>query len=271
MSDKSYQPRVYRDKGGDRLVVASGGAIEFEAGGIVDKIYVDPNGDDTNGTGTILSPVATVTKALTLVTAARKIIFIQPGAYVEAASLTWPNVNEIQMIGLGDVVISGPITTAVLTISPTFTSTTFEAYIKGVNIKHTAQTGLDIDNTNMTRKLLIGLDDVSFEAVSTGDSIQVTHTTAGQAIRIYGKNCDEVEGLVHFIVANANDRLRFYNSVLIGGINTNYAVAGEVTLIGCVVLTNTLGTHSTNVLTNVGCVYRTDAGVYTQLTDAYSA
>jgi len=36
MSDRSYQTKVYTKQGGDELVVASGGKIKFEAGGILD-------------------------------------------------------------------------------------------------------------------------------------------------------------------------------------------------------------------------------------------
>lgn len=38
MSDATYGPKVYHKQGGDTLVVASGGAIDVEAGG---KILVD--------------------------------------------------------------------------------------------------------------------------------------------------------------------------------------------------------------------------------------
>lgn len=33
MPDGTYQPKVYREQGGDKLVVKSGGRIEFESGG----------------------------------------------------------------------------------------------------------------------------------------------------------------------------------------------------------------------------------------------
>lgn len=35
MVDTTYQPKVYRDSGGDRMVVASGGTLLVEAGGTV--------------------------------------------------------------------------------------------------------------------------------------------------------------------------------------------------------------------------------------------
>ena len=36
MADATYQPKVYRKQGGDELVVASGGKITVESGGVVD-------------------------------------------------------------------------------------------------------------------------------------------------------------------------------------------------------------------------------------------
>ena len=34
MPDESYQPKVYREQGGDKLVVKSGGIIDCEAGAL---------------------------------------------------------------------------------------------------------------------------------------------------------------------------------------------------------------------------------------------
>jgi hypothetical protein len=65
----------------------------------------------------------------------------------------------------------------------------------------------------------------------------------------------------------------WYDSVLIGGhVTSADANTIETTFIGCVILTATLTVgNGANVVTTIGCVYRTDAGVYTQLADAYSA
>jgi predicted RecA/RadA family phage recombinase len=238
-------------------------------------IVVSTKGNDTTGNGSWDAPLETLTAALALASTTRKTIYMLPGEYVEAAAITWPAVNEVRVIGLdegGNVVISGPgAASAVLTINPTFTAATFEAFLENVCIEHTAQIGIEIDNANMTRKLLVHLIGVSTSQVSTGDSINVTHTTAGQAIRIYAKRCDEIEGLVDIIVANTDDRFRFEACTLIGGLDTTGAVAGELTLLHTVVLTNTLTPDAANVLTYVGSCYRTDAGVYTQLADTYSS
>lgn len=239
-------------------------------------IVVSTTGNDTTGNGSWGAPLATLTAALALVTTSRKTIYMLPGDYAEAAPITWPNINGLAIIGLdegGNVVISDASGgTAVITINPTFTTATFEAFLENVCIEHDAQVGIEIDNANLTRKLLVHLIGVSTSQVSTGDSINVTHTTAGQAIRIYAKRCDEIEGLTDIVVANADDRFRFETCTLIGGLTTAGAVAGELTLLHSIVLTNGLTIGSaTNVLTYRGCCYRTDAGVYTELADTYSS
>lgn len=241
-------------------------------------IVVSTSGNDTTGNGTWRNPVKTLTAALALVTNARKTIYVMPGDYAEAAPIVWPNINGLRIIGLdegGNVVISDASGgTAVVTINPTFTTATFEAFLENVCIEHDAQIGIEIDNENMgTRKLLVHLIGVSTSQVSTGDSINVTHTTVGQAIRIYARDCDEIEGLVDIKVKNADDRFRFANCTLIGGLTTGAdSVAGELTLLHSVVLTSGLTIGSaTNVLTYVGSCYRTDAGVYSQLADTYSS
>ena len=35
MADPTYQPKVYRAQGGDKLVIASGGVLDIETGGVV--------------------------------------------------------------------------------------------------------------------------------------------------------------------------------------------------------------------------------------------
>ena len=243
-------------------------------GGEVDDSYivVSTSGNDTYGKGSFSSPIASVTKALTLLTATRLTIYIMPGDYAEAATLTWPNLQGVRIIGLdgqGNVVISNTNAAAqVLLINPTYTAETLECFLENVCIKHAAQVGIQVNNTNMTKKLLIHLKGVSTEQVSTGDSIDVLHATAGQAIRIYAVDCDEIEGLVDIDGANADDRFRFYSCVLIGGLTEVGAVAGELTLKGCVVLTSGLAYDAAMVVSVWASAYRTDAGVYSTLAES---
>jgi hypothetical protein len=70
------------------------------------------DGNDTTGNGDILKPVATITKALTLVTSARKTIIIHPGTYTENVSITtqYTVLTGPGLMG-GNIVIAGTVTT----------------------------------------------------------------------------------------------------------------------------------------------------------------
>lgn len=72
MPDQSYQPKTYRRQGGDELVVADGGLITIEPGGIFTggnptgaaDYYVDLN-VSTSGTGGLGDPFSTLAAAIT--------------------------------------------------------------------------------------------------------------------------------------------------------------------------------------------------------------
>jgi hypothetical protein len=70
------------------------------------------DGNDTTGNGDILNPVATITKALTLVTGNRKTIIVHPGTYTESPSITvqYTTITGPGLIG-GNIVISGTVST----------------------------------------------------------------------------------------------------------------------------------------------------------------
>ena len=241
-------------------------------------IYVSTGGNDTYGDGSRDNPYLTITKAITKLSTTRLTIFVMPGDYVEAAPLVWPNINGVRLVGLegqGNIVISESSGgTEVIDITPTFTSASFEAFLENICVKHTAQIGIEIDNANMTKKLLVHLKGVSTEQVSTGDSISIDNTASGNAIRVYMKECREIEGLVHFTAANASDKFRAYDSVLAGGLTTAGAVTLEVMLQAVIVLAGalTIG-DATALLTYRACLYRTDAdpSVYSELADGYQS
>jgi hypothetical protein len=238
-------------------------------------IVVSTTGNDTTGKGSWESPVKTLTQAFTMVTATRKTVFVMPGDYAEATTLTFPSISGVRVIGLegqGNVAISSLAGTEVLHIDPTVQTSSWEGFLENLYIDHAALIGIVIDNTATTKKVLVHLRNVSFGADGT-DSIHVAHTDAGNAIRVYATDCNEVEGRVYWHAENDDDMSVWYDSVLIGGhVTSATAHAIETTFIGCVILTGTLTVgDAANVLTNIGCVYRTDAGVYTQLADAYSA
>ena len=234
-------------------------------------IFVATNGSDT-GTGSIVRPYATLTKAFSVLTSARKTIFVMPGDYAEAATLTWPNIDGVRISGMdsqGNVVISAA-GTSVISISPT--GSIPEAFIENICIEHTAQVGLQIDNATMTRKIIVHLKGVSFSQVSTGNSIDIDHSVTTQAIRLYADECMEIDGAVNIVPYNNDDRFRFNNCELTGGITlANHAVTAELSLINCMILTSGISTgNAATVVTNSGSYYRTDAGVYSEFTNAYS-
>ena len=235
---------------------------EYDSNGI----YVDVN-----------SPVQTVAQALSLVTKLRKNIYLPAGTYIEP-KLIWPDVGGVRLIsteqGSGALIHCNDSTGPALTINPTWAagSGTFEAFLENVFVEHTAQVGIEIDNANNpSSKTLIHLIGVGTNQVSTGDSIHSTHTNASQPIRIYATRCDEIEGLTNLVTANVDDRYRFMQCVLTGGLTATGAIASELTFLGTQMKTSGLTFDATMVETNAMCWYRTDAGVYSAWTDAYSA
>jgi len=70
------------------------------------------DGNDTTGNGDILKPVATITKALTLVNSQRKTIIVHPGGYSESPSITtqYTTITGPGLIG-GNIVIYGTVST----------------------------------------------------------------------------------------------------------------------------------------------------------------
>lgn len=68
MADPTYQPKVYRKQGGDELVVADGGAINIEPGGLVksDGAVLDVTG--SRGGNAALASVLTALETLGLIT-----------------------------------------------------------------------------------------------------------------------------------------------------------------------------------------------------------
>jgi hypothetical protein len=93
--------------GDGSVTIGNGGVYSYE-------IHVSQvDGNDTTGTGAVLNPVATITKALTLVTGARKTIIIHPGSYTESPSITvqYTVLTTYQATG-GNTLINGTVSTS---------------------------------------------------------------------------------------------------------------------------------------------------------------
>lgn len=238
-------------------------------------IVVAKGGNDTTGDGSFAFPYATFAKAFTVWNATRHHLIGIGGDYEEAATLTWPAISGLVWECIGDVSVSNADAAAqVLLIQPGAAATTsFTATVKGhLNLVHDTQIGLKIANAAMTKKLIVELEHLSAEMETSGDSIDVAGTVAGQAIRLYADKLD-LEGLLHFTVNDAGSRLRIgSDSKLMGGITTAGAVASEVTLETVTALTGGVTIAAEQKLTNHNCKYATDAdpAVYTEWADAYA-
>ena len=97
------------------LSVARGGTAQTAGNyGVYDyEIHVSQvDGNDTTGNGDLINPVATITKALTLVAGDRRTVIIHPGTYTESPSITYQYtaLTGPGLIG-GNVLISGTVST----------------------------------------------------------------------------------------------------------------------------------------------------------------
>ena len=202
------------------------------AGGAVGSfIDVSPDGSDTLGNGTPLSPVASLTKAMTLVTSARKVIRMAPGEYAEAATVVWSIIPGVIVKGAGAglTVISALLSPYAITVTPGVVSSTWTGYLYDATIDHSGHTtgtthlmkGIKFDNTAMTKKLLFGIKNCEFSAnLGTDKSIDMVHGDADNAIRVYitgDGSQTEIQGQIYFDVDNVADRLEIVDCWLTGG------------------------------------------------------
>lgn len=78
------------------------------------EIHVGKDGNDTTGDGTLINPVLTITKALTLVGAGRNTVLVHPGSYSESPTVTSANttIATTELTG-ANTQISGTLTLTV--------------------------------------------------------------------------------------------------------------------------------------------------------------
>jgi cytoskeletal protein CcmA (bactofilin family) len=117
--------------------------------GYDNEIHVSQvDGNDTTGNGDLLTPVASITKALTFITGQRKTIVIHPGGYSESPSITtqYTVLTTYEPLG-GNTAISGTVSASVGCTIAGLTMT---------NLTITAGTGVgvpNIINSNITGTL----------------------------------------------------------------------------------------------------------------------
>lgn len=142
-----YIPKVYRDKGGDRQVIAAGGALIMEPGSLIQyanptgaaDYYVDLNVSAT-GDGSMMSPFATLAEAIAASNisigltanrwwARRNRIFVMGDGITESLTVL---PEKCDIIGLGSDLhpfprITGAHTIALAKVSCRFINTGFQA------------------------------------------------------------------------------------------------------------------------------------------------
>jgi len=106
--------KLIKDGGTLREFLMADGSVTIGNGGVYTyEIHVSQiDGNDTTGTGAVLNPVASITKALTLVYGQTRTIIIHPGNYTENPSITsqYTVLTTYQATG-GNTLITGTVTT----------------------------------------------------------------------------------------------------------------------------------------------------------------
>jgi hypothetical protein len=255
----------------DRYVTTDTAIVEFQTCEESDAniftsasfIWVSPDGSDTSGNGSFSNPYATVTKALTVVTAARKTVLLMPGTYTEALSLTWPSITGVSINGVlghgdGATIVGTGGQTQVISIDPTVQTATFEATISNVTIScPDGVRGITFNNTNVGRKINLYLFNTPVENdTETDRAISVVHTTAGNAMRIYADGQKSIiEGLVYIEPKNADDRFTFTNFQFDGGIQFGTTTIASVSTFKDCIMKDAGGSggQDTQILNVMGC------------------
>jgi hypothetical protein len=106
---------------GNLTLSYSGTALPVENGGTgrtvgnysiyANEIHVGKDGNDTTGDGTLINPVLTITKALTLIGAGRNTVIVHPGSYSESPTVSSANttIATAELTG-ANTQISGTLT-----------------------------------------------------------------------------------------------------------------------------------------------------------------
>jgi len=221
-------------------------------------LWVSKSGNNTSGLGSRTMPYLTITKALSEVSADKKLVVVEQGTYKEA--VTWPTRSGVVVVGLGRVIIDDPSSggTATLKVAPGDPGGAWTGYCENIILDHNG-TGLHISNTGGTSTLAFKMEDCEFIATG-GNSIQTTNNGSA-AINL------EVSGEMHDIggpvtlkgTLVAADSVIFNQMKLTGGLVSVNTDAGiEITFNHCEVKHEGVsGGHSGQKINAVFCTSRT--------------
>ena len=229
-SPQSPNPLLLRNKGdnaltflgqlNDLVLQLNNSNIPFT--GYAYEVHVSQvDGNDTTGDGSLLNPIATITKALTLVTAQRRVIVLHPGGYNESPTIAFGNVTlqTTELTG-GNTVLYGTLTIGTAGSG---------ARISGFSMNNLAITGTAqayvsncTINTNLTKSSSGYVEIINTEMQCTG------------GIQISGSNITLINGNKNVAVAVSNASAQ----VIIKGCNsvvTPSASAGNLAIVDCIV------------------------------------
>jgi len=231
-------------------------------------IWVSLDGDD-DGDGSFFFPYLTLATALAAVTAEKKTIMLMPGQYTSAASLAWPDINDVMITGLSadheSTIIYASAGDEAVLIAP-------DAVIgaSGINCIFSnlmiggadGVNGVQITDANMTagKKLIVNFRNCGFyNATDTDYSLVSTHTIAC-LIKIYmdgkGLGGNEISGLVYVDCFNIGDRFKANGMYFQGGVEfSTDTIACENEFNACIMeLNGGGGGQDTQVLLATGCI-----------------
>jgi hypothetical protein len=215
-------------------------------GGYDYEIHVSQiDGNDTTGNGDLLNPVASITKALTLVGSQRKTIIVHPGTYTENPSITvqYTTITGPGLIG-GNILLSGTLSTN--------TGCTI-AGIKMTNLTIATPTGAG--NVNILNCEISGTltksSNADYTVLRLCDYSAASITGAG-LVAIFGGNPNFTT------VNNAGANVIIKSAVTVAPVLTS----GTLSLVGSIVVaavTNAITSAASSVITLANCQMLTSA------------
>ena len=205
--------------------------------GYDNEIHVSQlDGNDTTGNGDLLTPVASVTRALELINSERRTIIVHPGTYTENPSVTYQYTNiTTSSPSPGNVVIVGTL------------SANNGCTITGLRVQH-----MDIDTPTGQGDVNILTCEIygQFTKTSNADHVLLRFcavndlhiTGAGGLVAVFGGSPDFIT------VSNAGARLLVKNAVTFSPILT----AGSASFADCIILAS--GATSEAITTSAGSI-----------------
>ena len=160
------------------------------------------DGNDTTGNGDLLTPVATITKALTLLTGSRKTIIIHPGTYSENVTVTDTNttISTTELTG-ANTLLSGTLTIGTLgsgtrisglKMSSLVISGTAQAYISNctvdTQVTKSSSGYVEIINSEMQCISGIQISGAGITIINGNKNVAVSVSNASAQVIIKGCN-----------------------------------------------------------------------------------